>query len=563
MSTTLGWHPYYAKNITDYEKWRLTYDGGDSFLHRYLKKFRRETDEEFRSRREWTPIPTYAAAAIDEIRNSIYDRLDDVIRRDGSTAYMNACNGLGAGVDNRGKSMKIFLGMDVLTELMVMGRVGIYVDAPASQPSTLAGRAGNPYVYRYRCEDILNWAYNPVANESEFKAVYLRETVLKYDSVTGLPTVEEERYRKVWIGDDGWVLTQFFDSSNAPIGSPIQLQLREIPFVLLDIPSIIEDVANHQIALLNLTSIDIDYCFQANFPFYVEQRDLQRHGGSHLKGSEDEEENEVGTKNGVLYDLKANPPGFIHPSPEPLNASLSVQDRLENAIRKIVHLAVENLGRVSAESKQIDNQGLNAGLSYLGLQLQTADRKIAKYWSAYENTQPSARKIPLIEYPTKYSLKTDSQRIDEAKELTNLMAGVPSALARKEVWKTNSVTLLGGKVKPDKLAAILQEIEDAKFTTSDPGVINAAHQEGYIGDKLAGIAALGLPIDEYLVARDDHAERVKRIALAQAPGGGAGAEARGVGDLSADPGAAKGEKANSQDTTLSESTKPKVRGEGK
>ncbi len=562
MSITTSWHPFYAKNITDYEKWRLTYEGGDAFLNRYLKKFsHRETDEEFKRRKEITPIPTYAAAAIDEIRNSIYDRLDDVIRRDGSMSYMNACDGLGSGVDRRGKSMKIFLGMDALTELMVMGRVGVYVDAPASQPATLATRPGSPYVYRYRCEDILNWAYNPAESESEFKAVYLRETILQCDGMTGLPTAAEERYRKVWLDDEGWVTTQMFNREGVAEAPPVQLKLREIPFVLLDIPSIIEDVANHQIALLNLGSSDIDFCLQSNFPFYVEQRDLQKHGGSHLKKSDEEDENEVGSKNGVLYDLKANPPGFINPSSEPLNASLSVQDRLEGAIRKLVHLAVENLGRVSAESKQIDNQGLNAGLSYLGLQLQTADRKIAKYWAAYENQAPELRAISLIQYPTKYSLKSDAERLAEAKEFTDLMKGVPSTSARKEVWKTNVSTLLAGKVKPDKLKQILQEIEDAKFTTSDPEVINAAHQEGYMGDQLAGIAVLGLPEDEYLQAREDHAERVKRIALAQTPGGGAGA--RGVGDLSADSNAAIDEKAKSQDTTLADSTQPKVRGAGK
>ena len=66
-------------------------------------------------------------------------------------------------------------------------------------------------------------------------------------------------------------------------GGVIQLELRRIPFVLLDIgDSMIKDVVNHQIALLNLGSGDVNYALKSNFPFYVEQRDL-RCRGAHLK----------------------------------------------------------------------------------------------------------------------------------------------------------------------------------------------------------------------------------------------------------------------------------------
>ena len=40
----------------------------------------------------------------------------------------------------------------------------------------------------------------------------------------------------------------------------------------------IKDVVNHQIALLNLGSSDVNYALKSNFPFYIEQKD-QRAGG--------------------------------------------------------------------------------------------------------------------------------------------------------------------------------------------------------------------------------------------------------------------------------------------
>ena len=59
--------------------------------------------------------------------------------------------------------------------------------------------------------------------------------------------------------------------------------MTRIPFILLDIgESLMKDVANHQIALLNLGSSDVSYALKANYPFYTEQQDL-RAVGDHLK----------------------------------------------------------------------------------------------------------------------------------------------------------------------------------------------------------------------------------------------------------------------------------------
>ena len=72
------------------------------------------------------------------------------------------------------------------------------------------------------------------------------------------------------------------DQEGLPSG-PIQLKLKRIPFVLLDIgDSLIKDVCDYQIALLNLLSSDISYALRSNFPFFVRQEDEFAAGG-HLK----------------------------------------------------------------------------------------------------------------------------------------------------------------------------------------------------------------------------------------------------------------------------------------
>jgi hypothetical protein len=547
--------PGYFTSTLEWQKYRLTYKGGIDFRSQYLQKFSsRETDDQFNTRRDLSPIPTFAKSAINDIRNAIYQPMIDIVRRDGSEAYLNAVAGKEMGVDRRGASMNAFMGQEVLEELLVMGQVGIFVDAPVVEASpTLADIGGfRPFLYSYKVEDILSYACNQPENPSEFSSVLLRDAVIEYDSSNGLPTQEIERYRHLYIDDDGKVSIQFYNEDDEPVdrdgnpSGPIQLNLTRIPFMLLDIgQSLLIDVCEYQIALLNLASSDVNYSILANFPIYTEQADMRK-VGSHLKqtanpdgtataggqGAHDKEI-KLGVTQGRRYDKETDRPGFIHPSSEPLKASMDLQEKMEADIKKLVNLAVKTLAsRASAESKSMDNRGLEAGLSYIGLKLEAAERLITEYWSAYEEVNRDRRSIATIKYPDRYSLKSDEDRVDEAKKLSEVIIGTPSKTARKELWKTNIMTLLGGKVSPDVVAVIMAEIDKSKFTTADPEVIIQAKDAGLVGEQLASMA-LGFPDDEYLQARKDHIERMKAIAAHQGVVDKAplGAASRGVVDL--------------------------------
>lgn len=579
-------HPNFLAGMSDWEKWRLTYRGGEEFRNKYLERFTgREEVADFNARRAMTPIPAFGKAAINDIRNSIFQRMRDIMRIGGSENYQNAINGNNLGVDRRGSTMNAFLGMKVLTELLIMGRTGIFVDNSVVQGETLADAIGaRPYLYPYQVEDILSWSSTKAEDPSEFQAILLRDTGLDYDRRTMLPLQSFQRFRMLWV-EDGRVNLQFYDMEGTPIdrdgepGGPIQLELSRIPFVMLDIgDSLIKDVCQHQIALLNLGSSDVNYALKANFPFYVEQRDL-RAVGSHLKvaanadgtatqggqGAADTDI-KVGATQGRAYGQNLNAPAFINPSPEPLQASMALQAKLEADIRKLVNLAVATLSsRSSAESKSMDNQGLEAGLSYIGLVLESAERRVAEFWAAYEERVPSRRSIATIKYPDRYSLKTDADRIEEASKLSDLMFKVPGRTVKREIAKSIVATLLSGKTPVDKIEAIQTEIDKSPFTTSDPDTIIQAKEAGLVGDQTASIA-LGFDDDEYIVAKKDHIDRATRVAEAQAKAklsNNGDPAARGVQDLSADPAnAGSKEKAASRDTTLSDSTKSRVRGEG-
>lgn len=580
-------HPNFLNLSTEWDKWRLTYLGGDEFRDRYLENFsNREDDNDFKLRKSITPIPGFAKSAINDIRNSIFQRLGDVVREGGSTSFQKALAGEDGGVDLRGSTMNYFLGNHCLTDLLVMGKVGVYVDAPEAGPQTTMAESSRirPYLYSYRVEDILNFSCSNPEAPSEFQSILLRDTVMKYDSVTWLPLQFIHRYRMVWINQEtGKVNIQFFDEKGNEVdregnpGGPIELQIERIPFVLMDIgDSLIKDVCQHQIALLNLGSSDVNYALRSNFPFYVEQRDM-RAVGSHLKlaggdGSAttggqgaDDDDIKVGTTHGRYYDRDTDQPAFIAPPSEPLEASLKLQEKLEQDVRKLVNLAVVNLAtRSSAESKSMDNQGLEAGLSFIGLVLEAGERRIADYWASYEEKTRSRRQVALIKYPDRYSLKTDSDRIEEAGKLAELINSLPSRKAKREVSKMMALSLLGSRVKVDKMQTIFKEIDEAPYTTSDPDIIEMAVDKGLCGNKTASIA-LGFEDDEHEQAAEDHLERIKRIAETQGiTDGGTDPASRGVDDLSPDPNnAGREEKELSRSTDMNDTTRSRVRGAGR
>jgi hypothetical protein len=596
-------HPSIAYDAGFWYEWRDTYEGGYYFTQQNLKKFsERESDDDFNSRMSITPTPAYAKAAVNDIRNSIFQRMHDIIRKNGSQIYKQAVAGELGGVDMRGTSMNAFIGIDVLTELLVMGKVGVYIDAPRAAGQTLADVNGaRPYLYRYKVEDILSWSCTKPEEPMEFQAVLLRDKGLDFvnhdiESID-LPYGEFERYRLLWVDkDDGYVRVQFYDQNGTPLdpdGNPqvieeaTILDLERIPFVMLDIgDSLLKDVVNHQVALLNLGSSDVAYALKANFPFYVEQQDM-RAVGDHLKHGANPDgtattggqramnrEMKVGPTHGRIYDLRAEPPSFIHPSPEPLRASMDLQEKLEDDIRKLVNLAVQNkIGRraSSAEAMKMSDQGLEAGLSYIGLVLEGAERKISTHWASYEEREVKKREIATVKYPDRYSLKSDLDRIQEASKLSELMFTVPGTTVKRELAKDIVTALLGGKINVDTMDRIFAEIDKADYTTSDPTVIIQAKEAGLVSEQTASMA-LGFSEDEYLQARKDHAERAARILLAQTAANQAGdstedaenAGARGVEDVSAEPETeGKEERGQATETALKETTKKPQRGEAK
>lgn len=584
-------HPYWRSKFNEWRKWRLVSEGGDEFINQYLKHYSgRESLDDFTRRKEISPTPNFAKSSVTEINNSIFQRLIDVTRKGGSDNYQDSVKGTGDGIDLQGSSMNSFLGLQLLPELLPMSRVGVFVDMPVLSGSTVQAQLLNrPYVYLYTAENILSWRRRN-GTPDEFQSVLLKDFVEESNHTFGLPNKTTERFRLVFIDpDDGLVHIKFFErfmtEANIPAERQIDqfgdqtdvdiiLDVKRIPFVLVELSdSLLANIANHQIALLNLESSDIAYVMLANFPFYTEQRSLLDF--NHLKtaasgdeGTSDEanasitkqRDIEVGAHHGRLYPQETDRPDFIHPSPEPLLASMAKQQQLKQDIRDLVNLNLSNIKPKlqSAESKQIDEHGLEAGLSALGLVLEHAERKIASYYAMMENT----KKVATILYPETWALRTENDRRSEVKELQELRNAVPSVKFSKAVSAQLAEVVLGQKLSKEDLKSIVKEIEGASAVSADPDIIFQALEAGVLDLKTAA-TLLGYPEEVVAAAKIDHAERIARIAEAQAANKPDNQAARGNPDEDENPNSGKDEKKKSQDTTKDDTPKDKTRGASK
>lgn len=510
-------HPQYGKKVTSWEKWRYVVGSSEEFINRYLKLYsNRETIDDYNARRLMSPNPAYAKSCLIEIRNSIYGCLRDIKRIGGPQGYQYAMQ---QDVDMSEASMNYFIGVHVLYELLAMAKVGVYVDRPAIDIVTKADAVkARPYIYMYKAEQIRSWTYEGKVLTS----VLLEDMAPKIDEKTGLTIGEEKRYRHIYL-DDGVVAVDTYDSSKLIDSKTLTIGV--IPFAIAEISdSLLEDTADYQIALLNIESSDINYVIRSNFPFYTEQyaptaKHFTDTGDDDAQGDENIK---VGAASGRRYAKGMERPGFIHPSSEPILASMQKSDSLKQTMRHLMQLTIASLKpvRESAESKQQDNRGLSAGLSYIGMELQRLENQIAEIWAAYDNVEPA-----YVVYPEIYDIRSPEERLSEADKYTKII-DVPSLSYKKHICKKIIRALCENDAPNDLLISMLDEIDSAPAICLSSEDLRQDTTLGLVDQETASKIRT-YPAGSVEKAKAEQVERLAKIAIAQTEGAAA---ARGVGD---------------------------------
>ena len=558
-------HPDYLAAIANWKKYRLTYEGGRAFVDTYLEKYSsRENNRDFQLRKKISACVGFAKSNLIDIKNAIYSRMVDINRQSTVKSYLDAVNGDNGGVDKQGSKMKRFIGTVVLPELLALGKVGIYIDRSVLPDSATKADVleDYPYLYIYRAEDILSWAYT----DGKLVSVLLKAKVDETDAVTGLVKGKTTNFRWLRLTESQTVEVTEYNKDGVFISKNI-IDMPVIPFVISELSqSLLTDVADYQVMLTNMNSTDVFYALKANFPFYVEQYDpfsdltyLRNASGDTDTNSDGSEENaqeansasiEVGSVRGRRYPKGLEHPRFIHPGSEPLEASMAKQQKLEQDVRKLMNLALSSLApqRVSKESKEYDDRGLEAGLSYIGMELEYCENQIAMIWGYYETGGKVDSKIT---YPTSYTLKSDAQRYKEASDLIGFGISVNSETYRKFVAERVIRTLMEGKTRQDDIQDAINEIKKLE----DPALIVLEELRKYVDSgivsKETASRITGFPDGDVDIAQKEHVERAIAIVEAQTS-----MQARGVNDLSVETSSPK-LKVND----LSPESKPKVRGD--
>lgn len=596
-------HPEYSYMSQRWREWRLCYESGQFYIENYLIWFKYEKREKYQERKSMTYVPAFAKEGINEIRNAVWGRLNDVRRDGGDKSYQAAIVGDVGGVDRRRSSMSDFLGKYILPEMLTMRRVGVWVDMPqlmVGETKATAARK-HPYLCWYPVESIRSWQTD---DEGKLTRILLKQSNFGHDEATGLPmSTNVDSFRYAWLGDplkgeDPRVhVREESGIDEEKKTREYLLDLDEIPFVQAEIEhSLLEDVCGHQRALLNMESSDVAWVLNANFPIWTMQvdsksqsnaiRQAQQQGkpplprpgtdmmsttsmpivpavpaGQAKEASEAKAvEVTTGPTTGISYPAGLDRPEFVSPSAEPLTASMAKEMQIKEDIRRILHLSVATLDprMASAESKDMDDRGLQNGLTAIGAALQRLEQAIAHFWVGYMGGEKAK-----VQYPLEWSMLTEGERRKDAKELIELRDEVPSIAFRKSIAKQVAIKLIGHRVSQAVMSEILSEIDDAQYVTANVDDVASDIENGVVS-KATASKIRGYAASEADKALAEQGEQLKMTAMAQTPGQGAGAAAtdpaRGGVGRPGDTGSKDEKAAHAKSTGV---TKDNTRGEGK
>ncbi len=550
-------HPSYS--VQRYKNYRNVLLESDEYIDTYLEKFSsRERPEKFAVRKRLTYNPARVKMLLTEIANMISSRLCDVKRYHVNGLLAQVISGQAKGVDLKSNSLNMFLDLEIIPELLAMGRVGIYVDRDSFVG--LTKRDGNkniPYLIPFRAEDIISWRLE----NGVYVSLLLRVNTEKIDPVTSLTTGYEGKYYLFNATEKGVVVRVFNEESNK-FDSYAVLDIPQIPFYMFEIKhSVLEDVYRHQIALLNLASSDLSYALNSNFTFYVEQVDFRTQfmftksvpdpqtqglnegvsGDGYTKYSSSCDV-EAGPTDGRLYGKGLERPGFIHPSSEPLEASMSKQAAICAEIKELMFFNIQNLAsNASEDSKEYTDRGFEAGLTLISEKLCQGEYFIDAAYSMYEGTKTKI----VVTYPKLIVEKALEKRLDIAERIIALSTKIQSMTYIRAMLKEAARLSVNVDTDIKELQRINSEIDNVNVIITEHEDLISDLEAGLVGVEFAS-KLRGYPEGQVEQAKKDHAERAARIALAQSK-----ANQQGVSDLDNNTNNdKKGVKSTQQDAAL-------------
>jgi hypothetical protein len=191
-------HPQYDKNLTRWEFYLRSYMGGQDYIDgKYLTRYIKESDEDYRRRLELTPLDNHCKNIV-HIYSSflwrvpptrVFNSLADNVALE---PFMNDC-------DFDGRSFNSFM-REAQVWSSVYGHVWIMMDKPKSNVGTKAEEMAQeirPYVTMFTPENVRDWKYERSVS-GRFELTYLKVI----ESITEISETDIETYYRVWTKEE-------------------------------------------------------------------------------------------------------------------------------------------------------------------------------------------------------------------------------------------------------------------------------------------------------------------------------------------------------------------------
>ena len=488
-------HPEYTAMKSDWEKFKLTYAGGREFLNAFLKQYSKaEEASDYEARKAISYVPAYAKRVINVIRNSMAVKMPDV-NREGDPIYIEA---MSANVDTFKSSMSAFIALEIVPLLLAQGKRFIIVDAPPAAPegATLAEDSGSAFIYAVDADAVQSWNYS---EDGKLLTALVSSMQTIIDDATGLVSGTAQVYKLYRLGifDQGDSVTAIqgvqvttYNSDSRIIDEQFMQGLTRLPIVEFSLAdSLLTDIADMQIALMNLSSTDMSFLYRSNFPIYVEQQEPGRMSLKPLASSKRKNSNNpseqidtgfddeltrtkggraMGNGRGRTYMKGLEKPGFITPPSSNISISMEKQDKLITDITVMADLALTSLSvkalEQSGKSKEADRVGEEAGLSHIATVLEGGEREVALIFHEFLGSSTASA----VDYPTGYTIRTNAERMEEAATLAAIRSTVNSPTFYKCVSKRIAEIALKQVCTTGEIAAIELEIEQRPYTDENP-----------------------------------------------------------------------------------------------
>lgn len=453
-------HPLYDKHLSEWQRYRLSYEGGDEYLSAYLWKHKKEPDEYYKDRLKRAVYPNHVRAIIDTYAAHLYR---EPIPR---SADSDVLDEFWSDMDLKGTPADEFY-EEVGQLVQRGGRTAVVVDRWDPDGGTAETRAQEreagrrPYTYAVDTEDIVDW---DVDRLGRLNWIAIREEQdIEREFGTEHPG-EEYQYR-VWTRE-GWILFREVTTENDKGEEETKLveadkgthPVGEVPVVVaywgkrhgrqLIAESAIKGLAKQNIRLTNLKSLIDEQIYAHVFNIMAVPRSTYDSLG----------EVDFSTYGAIPFDDDVtNTPYYMGPDVAQLEG---IQRQIDETKTEIRHLS--GLGRVNDDVKHVqsgialsymtaDKDALLGGFASKMSRVEAKVDDFALRWMEKSATDVSR------EYPKDFDPGDIKDSLDAALKFASLGISGEAAIENAVLAARDR---LGDRVDPERLQEIEQDLRE-------------------------------------------------------------------------------------------------------